>query len=176
MSALAASARRSGAPRTSIGNLAAVRGIAWRNDGEVVANASRTPIADLDAWPIGWDLIEDWDQYRAFGLGRAAVVQFSRGCPHTCTYCGQWMFWRHWRHRDVTKFVDELAWLHEHHQVRFFWLADENPTTLKDVWQKVLLEIADRRLPIGMCASIRAQDIVRDADILPLYKQAGFVY
>jgi anaerobic magnesium-protoporphyrin IX monomethyl ester cyclase len=161
-------------------DLSSVPGIAWRSydDGTTVmtTKASRTPIADLDAYPIGWELISNWDQYQAFGLGRAAVVQFSRGCPHTCTYCGQWMFWRHWRHRDVTKFVDELAWLHEQRQVRFFWLADENPTTLKDVWQQVLQEIADRRLPIGMCASIRAQDIVRDADILPLYKRAGFVY
>jgi len=176
VSALAASALRAGAPRTSIGNLAAVRGIAWRNDGEVVANASRTPIADLDAWPIGWDLIEDWDQYRAFGLGRAAVVQFSRGCPHTCTYCGQWMFWRHWRHRDVRGFVDELERLHHEHDVRFFWLADENPTTLKDLWRQTLEEIARRELPVGMCASIRAQDIVRDADILHLYRRAGFLY
>jgi anaerobic magnesium-protoporphyrin IX monomethyl ester cyclase len=155
-------------------DLSSVPGIAWRgtssNDTTVVTrtSASRTPIVDLDAYPIGWELIRDWDQYQAFGLGRAAVVQFSRGCPHTCTYCGQWMFWRHWRYRDVTRFVDELAWLHERHHVNFFWLADENPTTLKEVWQQVLQEIADRKLPIGLCASIRAQDIVRDADILPL--------
>jgi anaerobic magnesium-protoporphyrin IX monomethyl ester cyclase len=176
VNALAATALQAGAPCTHIGNLAGVRGIAWRNDGEVVANAARPPIADLDAWPIGWDLVEDWDQYRAFGLGRAAVVQFSRGCPHTCTYCGQWMFWRHWRHRDVRGFVDELERLHCEHDVRFFWLADENPTTLKDVWRQTLEEIARRALPIGMCASIRAQDIVRDADILHLYKRAGFLY
>ncbi len=71
---------------------------------------------------------EDWDKYQAFGLGRAAVVQFSRGCPHTCTYCGQWMFWKRWRYRDKIAFVDELERLHREHQVNFFWLADENPT------------------------------------------------
>ena len=157
-------------------DLSSVPGIAWRSNGIVATTASRTPIADLGAYPIGWELIKDWDHYHAFGLGRAAVVQFSRGCPHTCTYCGQWMFWRRWRYREVKQFVDELAWLHREHQVRFFWLADENPTTIKDVWQRVLQEIADRKLPIGLCASIRAQDIVRDADILPLYKRAGFVY
>lgn len=86
------------------------------------------------------------------------------------------MFWRRWRYRQVTPFVDELAWLYHTHQVRSFWLADENPTTLKDVWHQVLQEIAARKLPIGLCASIRAQDIVRDADLLPLYKRAGFVY
>jgi anaerobic magnesium-protoporphyrin IX monomethyl ester cyclase len=60
--------------------------------------------------------------------------------------------------------------------VRFFWLADENPTTSKEVWKRVLQEIARRNLGVGLCASIRAQDIVRDADILHLYKQAGFLY
>src|SRR5581483_2370071 len=102
------------------------------------------------------------------------------GCPHTCTYCGQWMFWKRWRHRDVTRFVDELEWLHREHGVRFLWLADENPTTLKEVWRDVLAEIAARRragrLDVSMCASIRAQDIVRDADILQLYRDAGFLY
>jgi anaerobic magnesium-protoporphyrin IX monomethyl ester cyclase len=158
-------------------SLADVRGIAWRGpDGRPVMNGARPPIADLDAWRIGWELIDDWDAYRAFGLGRAAVVQFSRGCPHTCTYCGQWMFWKRWRHRSVERFVDELAWLRREHDVRFFWLADENPTTIKETWAACLAEIGRRNLGTGMCASIRAQDIVRDADILELYARAGFLY
>src|SRR5262249_27273677 len=137
------------------GDLAGVQGIAWRRAGTPTVTAPRPPITDLDAMRVGWELIDDWDRYRAFGLGRAAVVQFSRGCPHTCTYCGQWMFWKRWRHRDVVRFVDELAWLHREHHVQFFWLADENPTTLKDVWRDLLAEIGRRALPIGLCASIR---------------------
>ncbi len=160
--------------------LCRVPGLAIRRNGAPVSTGQRAPISDLDAYRIGWELIDDWDRYQAFGLGRAAVVQFSRGCPHTCTYCGQWMFWKRWRHRDVTRFVDELEWLHREHDVRFLWLADENPTTLKDVWRDVLAEIAARRLAgrldVSMCASIRAQDIVRDADILHFYREAGFLY
>jgi len=157
-------------------DLSCVAGIAWRSGSTVDVTASRAPITDLDAYRIGWELIERWDDYQAFGLGRAAVVQFSRGCPHTCTYCGQWMFWRRWRHRAITRFVDELEMLRTTHNVRFFWLADENPTTDKEVWRAVLEEIVRRRLAIALCGSFRAQDIVRDADILPLYKQAGFTY
>jgi anaerobic magnesium-protoporphyrin IX monomethyl ester cyclase len=175
--ALARQSPASTVPRTEW-DLSDVAGIAWRRSGdeEIVINPSRAPISDLDSHPIHWDLIDDWDKYRAFGLGRAAVVQFSRGCPHTCTYCGQWMFWKKWRHRDVMKFVDEIEWLRREHDVRFLWIADENPTTLKDVWHDVLAEIARRDLGVAMCASIRAQDIVRDEDILPLYRQAGFLY
>jgi anaerobic magnesium-protoporphyrin IX monomethyl ester cyclase len=157
-------------------DLSGVEGIIWRRGGEVVVNTSRPAIEDLDGYRVGWELIDEWDRYRAFGLGRAAVVQFSRGCPHTCTYCGQWMFWKRWRHRRVGAFVDEMEWLHREKGVRFFWLADENPTTSKEVWRDVLAEIGRRKLGVGMCASIRAQDIVRDADILPLYKRAGFTY
>jgi anaerobic magnesium-protoporphyrin IX monomethyl ester cyclase len=157
-------------------DLSGIEGIVWRRAGQVVMNPSRPAIDDLDRYRIGWELIEDWDLYQAFGLGRAAVVQFSRGCPHTCTYCGQWMFWKRWRHRDVQAFVEEMAWLYRENGVRFFWIADENPTTLQDVWRSVLEEIARRGMNAGLCASIRAQDIVRDADFLHLYKAAGFTY
>jgi anaerobic magnesium-protoporphyrin IX monomethyl ester cyclase len=157
-------------------DLARIPGLAYRRDGAPAVSGPRAPIADLDAYRIGWELIADWDRYQAFGLGRAAVVQFSRGCPHTCTYCGQWMFWKRWRYRDAVRFADEVEWLHREHGVRFFWLADENPTTIKEEWARCLAEIGRRKLDIGLCASIRAQDIVRDADILPLYKQAGFLY
>jgi anaerobic magnesium-protoporphyrin IX monomethyl ester cyclase len=158
--------------RPWIPDLSSVPGVAWRREGIVVANPARPTIGDLDAYRIGWELIENWDKYQAFGLGRAAVVQFSRGCPHTCTYCGQWMFWKSWRHRNVKKFVDEMEYLCRKYKVRFFWLADENPTTIKEVWKQVLEEIARRKLRGRMCASIRAQDIVSDADILPLFKKA----
>jgi anaerobic magnesium-protoporphyrin IX monomethyl ester cyclase len=171
--ALAQACTTGGASAVDLGR---VRGIAWRRDGVPAVTGARPPIHDLDAFRIGWELVDDWDRYQAFGRGRAAVVQFSRGCPHTCTYCGQWMFWKRWRHRGVTRFVDEVERLHREHDVRFFWLADENPTTDRDIWRRVLEELSARHLPISLCASIRAQDIVRDADLLPLYRRAGFLY
>lgn len=48
------------------GPLTAVAGVAFRG-----ATAPPPPIRELDAWRIGWELIEDWDLYRCFGLGRA---------------------------------------------------------------------------------------------------------
>lgn len=122
-------------------------------DAEVV-NPARPPRNDLEGCSIAWELIRDWDKYRAFGHGRTAVVQFSRGCPHRCTYCGQWAFWQRWRHRDETTFVDELEFLRREHDVRFFWFADENPTTQKRAWKSLLEEIVRRDLRVGMTASI----------------------
>src|SRR5207302_8799211 len=39
-----------------------------------------------------------------------------------------------------------------------------------------LAGLAARRLPVHFCATIRATDIVRDADLLPLYRRAGVLY
>jgi anaerobic magnesium-protoporphyrin IX monomethyl ester cyclase len=60
--------------------------------------------------------------------------------------------------------------------VRFCTIADENPTTVRPLWRRFLEEMASRRLPVKFFATIRATDIVRDADILPLYREAGLLY
>jgi anaerobic magnesium-protoporphyrin IX monomethyl ester cyclase len=151
-------------------------GLAHRAAGSVVLTPDRTPLHDLDSWRVGWELIEDWSKYQCFGLGRAAIVQFSRGCPHRCTYCGQHGFWVRWRHRDPARLAGEIEWLYRTHDIRFITLADENPTTLQDEWRRFLEELAARRLPVRFFATIRATDIVRDADLLPLYRRAGILY
>lgn len=156
--------------------LAGVRGISFRNGLGVESTDDRTPTAELDRYPAAWDLIEDWGLYRCFGLGRAAIVQFSRGCPHRCTYCGQHGFWVKWRHRDPQRVADELQLLHDRHGVRFVTLADENPTTSKSLWRAVLEAITARKLDLHFFATIRATDIVRDADMLDLYRKAGILY
>jgi anaerobic magnesium-protoporphyrin IX monomethyl ester cyclase len=158
------------------GMLEMVPGIAFRRFGKAHLTPERQVSGNLDGFRAGWELIGNWDLYQCFGLGRAAIVQFSRGCPHRCTYCGQHGFWVNWRHRDIQKFGDEIEWLYRTHDIRFFTLADENPTTLKPVWQALLENISRRNLPIHFFATIRATDIVRDADILPLYRQAGLLY
>lgn len=155
------------------GGLAEVRGISYRDCGEVRSNSPAEMIADLDEIRVGWELIDDWDRYQCWGMGRSAVVQFSRGCPHQCTYCGQRGFWTKWRYRDVVKTAAEIAWLYRQKGVRFVDLADENPTSSKRLWQAFLEALIAENLPVKLFATIRASDIVRDADILHLYKSAG---
>ena len=167
-------------------DLGGVRAIAFRaptatdKTEQIIIGDERPPI-DMNDYRIGWELIDHgnplgWDAYQCFGLGRAAIVQFSRGCPHACTYCGQHGFWMKWRHRDPAALAKEIEWLTTEKQVRFITLADENPTTLKSEWRRFLEELSDRRTGVKFFSTIRASDIVRDADILRLYKSAGIQY
>ena len=140
--------------------------------GDVCATAPAPVIADLDSCRVGWELI-DHQRYTYWGARRAVVVQFSRGCPHLCHYCGQREFWRTWRHRDPVKFAAELARLHREQGVEVINFADENPTANRAVWQRFLEALIAENVPLILVGSTRAGDIVRDADILHLYKRAG---
>ncbi len=153
-------------------DLRRVPGIAFRRDGQIIETPPATMIEDLDAHRIGWELV-DLRRYSYYGGRRAVVLQFSRGCPHKCNYCGQRGFWARWRHRDPVKFAKEIAWLHRVHGVEVFNLADENPTVNKSAWRKLCEAIIAENIKVTIIGSTRADDIVRDADILHLYRQAG---
>jgi anaerobic magnesium-protoporphyrin IX monomethyl ester cyclase len=103
-----------------------VQGITFRApDGTLRDNPGAPLIRGLDDWRVGWELIVDWDLYQCFGLGRAAIVQFSRGCPHQCSYCGQYQFWSKWRWRSPKVVAAEIGWLHRTYGIGFVDLADE---------------------------------------------------
>lgn len=155
--------------------LAQVAGIAFRDENlTMVETEAASVIRDLDSCRVAWELIEDWDRHQCWGLGRAAIIQFSRGCPHRCSYCGQREFWVRWRHRDPARLADEIAMLHHRHGVNFITFADENPTTNPKLWRRFLEEMAAKALPVSLTAAMRATDICRDAELLPLYRRAGF--
>jgi anaerobic magnesium-protoporphyrin IX monomethyl ester cyclase len=153
-------------------DLAKVEGIAFRSQGRIVATSPAPMIQDLDAYRVGWELV-DLKKYSYYGGKQAVVIQFSRGCPHLCNYCGQRGFWARWRHRDPRKLAKEIAWLHKTHGVQLFNLADENPTVNKAVWRELCEAIIAEDLQITIIGSTRADDIVRDGDILHLYRKAG---
>ena len=152
--------------------LETVNGIAYRQIGHVKSTPPQAMIADLDAYRIGWELI-DFRNYSYWGRKRAVVVQFSRGCPHPCNYCGQRGFWTRWRHRNPERFAAEIARLHREHGVEVFNFADENPTSSKKMWKRFLLALISENVKVTLVGSTRADDIVRDAEDLHLYKKAG---
>lgn len=151
-----------------------IAGIALRKNEQPFATPNAELIRDLDEFRIGWELI-DHARYSYWGNKRAVVVQFSRGCPHLCSYCGQRGFWTQWRHRDPVQFAKEMARLHREHGVELVNFADELPTGSRNAWKAFLEALIEEDVDLLLVGSTRASDIVRDADILPLYKKAGVI-
>lgn len=108
-------------------DLAEVKGIAFRRDGETVFTSPRPMVSDLDKvpWPAV-DLI-NLDRYsRAYRIItpplKSMPIFSSRGCSYECTYChnlsGKTVRWR-----SAENVVEELSYYYRQHGVRefFFW-------------------------------------------------------
>jgi anaerobic magnesium-protoporphyrin IX monomethyl ester cyclase len=153
-----------------------IKGIAFVDNGQVIATPARPVIADLDSLTPDWSLLE-WDKYIYIPLNcRVAVPNFARGCPFTCRFCSQWKFWRKYRTRDPKKFVDEIETLVREHNVGFFILADEEPTINKKKFIALCEALIERNLPVTWGINTRVTDILRDEKELPLYRKAGLVH
>jgi radical SAM superfamily enzyme YgiQ (UPF0313 family) len=91
---LALSIQGEGGPFVTSASLAAIRGVAYRDeDGAVHLSPPRPPIEDLDSLPPpAWDTINVrwfWTHrsHSTAGLRPYMPIFTSRGCPYRCTYC-----------------------------------------------------------------------------------------
>jgi len=159
-------------------DIAKVKGIAYRDGQEAIATPPRPFIHDLDRLSTAWDLIE-WSDYRYFVIpnSRLGAVSTARGCSHDCTFCSQQKFWRQsWRARKPENVVEELEHLRTTYGVNVFLIPDEYPTSSRERWEKLMDLLIEKDLGIYLLMETRAEDIVRDKDILWKYKKAGVIH
>lgn len=158
-------------------DLSEVKGLAFVKNDEVIATPPRPFLEDLDKYPPAWHLI-DWNKYffRPY-RSRFAVTTSSRGCIQNCSFCSQKLFWQQrWRGRDPLKYVSELEMLHQDHGVDTFMLTDEIPTYDRTRWIEILNLLKKKRMDARLLIETRVDDILRDEDILPLYRDANVVH
>ncbi len=156
-------------------DLSMVPGIAFRNGPAIVATPRRAFMADLDAIAPAWELVP-WREYsyRPKPGSTLAVVSSSRGCKQHCSFCSQRLFWEQsWRSVSPARFVDELEMLRLRYGVDVAMIADEIPTLDAGRWRRILELLIERDLGIALLLETRVDDILRDADVLPLYRRAG---
>jgi anaerobic magnesium-protoporphyrin IX monomethyl ester cyclase len=86
------------------------------------------------------------------------------------------MFWKKWRHRSPENVVEQLKILKNQYGVRIVWFADENFAADRGVAEQLLELIVEADLGLSINLNMTAADVVRDADLIPLYKRAGVDY
>ena len=156
-------------------DLSKVNGIAFRQDGRIVATPPRCFIANLDTLDPAWNLVP-WKEYsyRVKPGSTLAVVSSSRGCKQHCSFCSQRLFWQEsWRAVSAEKFVNELQMLRERYGVDVVMIADEIPSLDAERWKKILDLLIERDLGTAILLETRVDDILRDAELLPTYRRAG---
>lgn len=157
-------------------NLNKIPNIVYRENGKLIVTETKESIIDLDKYTPAYDIIQDWELYRAPTNNEiTTTVQFSRGCNHRCNFCGQWMFWHNWHSKSIDKFIDEIKMLNKKYGVTFFIWADENPAQYQDTWINLLQSMKEinKNNTFHHMLDTRVDHIIRDENYLDLYKEAG---
>jgi anaerobic magnesium-protoporphyrin IX monomethyl ester cyclase len=158
--------------------LSEVNGIAYLDDGKLEVTKPRPFIEDLDSLNPAWHLV-NWSDYPLYFIddSTVAIVSSSRGCIHTCIFCSQHKFWQgSYRERDPEKFVAEIEYLAKKYGINVFFIADEYPTNSRQRWERILELLTEKKLGVHILLETCVQDILRDADILSRYRQAGILF
>jgi len=148
------------------GDLASVKGIAWRNGNQIVVNPQAPLIHDLDAVPFpARDLIE-LHRYRP-SIGHyhrlpATTMIGQRGCKHKCIFCHTNSWMRHGeRYRSPMNVVDEMEDLEQRYGVRDILFWDNNLTEDYDSINTRCEEISRRGLNVIWSGNTRADSLDR---------------
>ena len=102
-------------------------------------DVNKTPLQDWSAWQVP----PRASKAMRGTIKKTALVELTRGCPYKCTYCANVFFNEHfkgtdpetgkkhtyYRERSVERFVEEIIYLRDKHDVEYIYIGDETIMT-----------------------------------------------
>lgn len=172
-------------------DLKEVKGIAFKNNGEVYKNTQREFIKDLDTIPFPLYRDFDWNSYvKKDFAGEIADVEIngkklselpycfmitSRGCPYRCQFCATTKFWgAKWRLRSAKNVVDEVELLYHQYGRRYFNFCDDAFSIKEQRVIDICKEILSRGLKIVFNCVTRVD--YASIEMANWLKKAGCIY
>jgi len=163
-------------------NFADIRGLAWRNNGEIVLNAARPMIPNLDELPMpAYDLFP-MDRYCGYSVipnYNEAVT--SRGCEGACHFCYEWWLVDQRNPRDFSTHrtrsggavAAEMELLNKTYGVKALTFMDDDFNSDRKKMEDLVEALEKKKLDISWFCLSRAQNLIRDADLVPRLRKVG---
>jgi len=159
-----------------------IKGIAFRNGGEILYNGVQAFVDDLDTIPFpAWDLIELNDYFYGKKRSlenpvqiceRAVSVMSSRGCPYGCIYCHN-IFGKQFRARSPENVIKELKYLISEYNVQEIEFLDDTFNCNKKRAIKICDLIVAEKIKLKICFSNGVRADIMDEELIIKLKEAG---
>jgi radical SAM superfamily enzyme YgiQ (UPF0313 family) len=153
-------------------DLSAVKGLAWRQGDEIVLNAVRPFIKDLDDLPIPLHHMLPLQSYRMPLIrGPFTFIVTSRGCPAGCTYCIKHVSYQYSVRLRSPKLIMEELW-----QLKRLGVSNINMyADLFTVNREQVVDLCRRMISedIGICWTCNSRVDFVDEEMLGLMRKAG---
>jgi anaerobic magnesium-protoporphyrin IX monomethyl ester cyclase len=156
----------------------AIRGLAFLEaSGNYRKNEPRPLIPNLDELPFPARDLLNIDLYsppptKRVALGPNTLISTSRGCPHSCGFCGAHLVWtRKVRMRSAVSVVDEIQECVEKYKVTSVNFTDEFFTVNKKRVLAICNLLIERGLTVPWVCMARAERL--DDETFRVMKEAG---
>jgi anaerobic magnesium-protoporphyrin IX monomethyl ester cyclase len=156
----------------------AVEGLSYRNGEDIVVNADRPLIEDLDRIPFPARHIVKSIGYRAaiYSGEKCTAVVSSRGCPFQCTFC-VWpntLYGHGFRARSATNVVNEMEEIEKKYGIDEIYFDDDTFTVDRQRVLDICRMVRERNLHLSWICQARVDTV--DREVLQAMKEAGCHY
>ncbi|HEU4639152.1 MAG TPA: radical SAM protein, partial [Candidatus Binatia bacterium] len=161
---------------------AAIKGLAYRENGDVVLNPPRPLISNLDDLPLpAYDLFP-MDRYCGYSvIPNYNETVTSRGCEGACHFCYEWWLVDQRNPRDFSshrtksgkKVAEEMELLNHKYGVKALTFMDDDFNSDRQKMVDMLEELEKKKLDMSWFMLSRAQNLIRDADLIPRLRKVG---
>lgn len=149
-----------------------IKGITYREDGEIIRNPDRELLMNLDELPFPARHLIPLSKYLAYKTGCSMVT--GRGCPNSCIFCvGPKMTSRKMRFRDPKKCVDEMEEILNYGFDEII-IEDDTFTVNKKHVFAICDEIISRGLKFKWSANARVNTVTKE--MLEKMREAGCIF
>jgi len=158
------------------GNISSVRGIIYRNNGEVKFTGQAEPVLDLDSIPVPARHLLSLDKYKIGtlqGIKTFTTVMTMRGCPFQCIFCSRKVFGSHVRKRSLNLVIDEMISIISKFNIRHFIILDDTLTLDRKHILDFCDKIISKKLDITFEGSTRANLV--DEELISRMAEAGLI-
>ncbi len=143
-----------------------IKGLTWRENGEIVLNMPRPFVADLDDMPIPMHELLPLDKYRMPMMkGPFTFIVPSRGCTAGCTYCIKHVSYQYSVRLRSPKLIMEELWKLKKLGLNYIHMYADLFTVNRDQVMELCQLMIDEEININWMSNSRV-DYVDESEVL----------
>ena len=156
-------------------NLEEIKGISYKDNGDMINNADRPLIKDLNKLPLPARKLRSKESYYQIFQMPIDALETSRGCPFKCTFCNIHLFNRGtYRTKSIERVIQELKIISSQKKGLNVLLVDDNFTANMKRVEKICDRTIEEDIKLDFICQSRIDVIKNNPNIIKKMSEAGF--
>lgn len=156
-------------------NLNEIKGISFKDNGNIVNNPDRPLIRDLNKLPFPARKLRNNRAYFQIFQMPIDVIETSRGCPFNCTFCNIHLFYRGtYRTKSTERVIQELKIISSQNTRKNVLIVDDNFTANMKRVEEICDIIIEEGIKLDLICQSRIDVIKKNPNVIKKMSKAGF--